>query len=211
MNSPVRLTIIGDGSSDRCLEPIVQWILDQRYRHLPYTMQYASNLPPVREGLRKRIIAATKLFPCEILIIHRDAERTTLLERTDEIKHEANGIDEPYVPAIPVRMIEAWLLLDEDAIRRAANNPNGTSALDIPTHHQWEKLPDPKETLFTLLRTATGLNNRRLNKFNVYEARIRLSKLIQNFEQLRSLEAFQIFEEQLTTIMNNVIAVRQNT
>ncbi len=36
------------------------------------------------------------------------------------------------VPIVPVTMTEAWLLFDERAIRRAADNPAGENSLQLP-------------------------------------------------------------------------------
>ncbi len=56
---------------------------------------------------------------------------------------------------VPVRMQEPWLLFDEQAIRWAAGNPGGKTALALPRLTQLESLPDPKETLYGLLVTAS--------------------------------------------------------
>lgn len=48
------------------------------------------------------------------------------------------------VPVIPGRMTEAWLRLDEAAIRRVAGNPNGRTKLGLPKLHEVESVADPK-------------------------------------------------------------------
>lgn len=210
MVRPLRYTVLGDGSSDQCLVPIVQWIVDQQYGQTPYAVEYAASkhLPSPGVGLRKRILAAARIYPCDILIVHRDAERQPLAARIAEVMREVEGTTQKCVAAVPVRMTESWLMVDECAIRRAANNPNGTVELDMPPEHRWESLADPKDKLFDLLRTATELNARRLAKFNVYEARARLPGLVSDYIRLRTLTAFREFEKQLLAMTAEVMLAR---
>jgi hypothetical protein len=53
----------------------------------------------------------------------------------------------PHVPVIPIRMTEAWLLLDEAEIRRVAGSPNGKVSLGLPKAKDVESIPDPKAQL----------------------------------------------------------------
>jgi hypothetical protein len=148
---------------------------------------------------------ALKLFPCQILLVHRDAENRSRAERLQEIAGATENLtDSKLVSVIPVRMSEAWLLSDIAAIRRAANNPNGDEELEIPSRHQWETTPDPKARLFAALRKATGLNARRREKFDVYRARLRVAELTQEFSALRELEAFREFERELREALEAV-------
>ena len=67
-----------------------------------------------------------------------------------------------WLPVIPVRTTEAWLLLDEAAIRRVAGNPRGRQPLRLPRPSQVENVSDPKETLRNALADASGKQGRRL-------------------------------------------------
>ena len=106
----------------------------------------------------------------------------------------------PTVPVVPVRMTEAWLLFDENAIRWAASNPNGSDPLPIPMR-EVEDLPDPKDVLHEALRVASGLSGRRRQKFNVRDAVHRVGEYIDDFSPLRRLNAFQRLEEDLATAL----------
>jgi hypothetical protein len=101
------------------------------------------------------------------------------------------------VSIIPVRMTEAWLLIDEEAIRAAAGNPKGKVALDLPGLNKIESLPDPKEVLFTALRTASELPPGRLRKFDPQEKRHRITDLIDDLDRLRRLPSFADLEDQI--------------
>jgi hypothetical protein len=88
-------------------------------------------------------------------------------------------------------MTEAWLLVDESAIRAASGNPNGRHRIDMPDAGRIEKLPDPKSQLRQLLDAASNLPQRRRINFN--SARQRVSELLQ-YELLRELDSFRRFE-----------------
>lgn len=198
------ITLLADGSSDGCLAPIIEWTVRQNAPDLGFRLEIAcQHLPPLKDGLRSRITAALKLFPCQILLVHRDAEAMPRAARLAEILKESNGIVVPgLVPVVPVRMTEAWLLSDVAAIRRAANNPNGNEEISLAGN--WEALPDPKDTLFRALRSATGLGARRRERFDVHRARLRVAQLTDQFERLREIESFREFERDLGNALENI-------
>jgi len=103
-------------------------------------------LPPARAGLTERVRGALELFPADLLFVHRDADREPTATRRDEIRKavEIATPNQATVPVVPVRMTEAWLLIDEPAIRSAAGNPRGTMALDLPKLGAIEGTADPK-------------------------------------------------------------------
>lgn len=71
----------------------------------------------------------------------------------------------PTVAVVPIRMTEAWLLLDEGRIRRVAGNPNGRTDLGLPRLSDVESVADPKRLLQGALISASGLQGHRLRKF----------------------------------------------
>ncbi|NJO06769.1 MAG: DUF4276 family protein [Chloroflexaceae bacterium] len=140
-----------------------------------------------------------ELYPCDILFVHRDAEREPYQTRKDQIQQALCGMDSapPVVCVIPVRMTEAWLLFDEQAIRTASGNPNGRCVLQLPQLCRIETLPNPKKDLNNLLRTASELSNRRLQKQNIPQQVQRVAEFIDDFSPLRTLTAFQALEEDI--------------
>jgi hypothetical protein len=62
-------------------------------------------------------------------------------------------------------MTEAWLLLDEAAIRDVAGRPSGRVALDLPEPGDVERLDDPKGKLQEALLTAGETTGRRRKQF----------------------------------------------
>lgn len=72
--------------------------------------------------MSQRLLKLWRLFPSEILFIHRDAEREDPVKRIEEIESALDQVDvnmrfRHNIPVIPVRMSEAWLLISERAIR----------------------------------------------------------------------------------------------
>lgn len=100
----------------------------------------------------------------------------------------------PAICLIPVRMMEAWLLVDEVAIRRAAGNLTGRMPLGLLRVNRIEAIPDPKNVLFNALATASGCTGRRLAKLNFPALRYRVAELLSDHSQLRNLSAFRALE-----------------
>lgn len=84
----LRFTLVTDGSSDVVLLPILTWLL--RATGVVMALQPAwadtrrANLPR-RASLTDRLRAALDLFPCNLLFVHRDAEREPCERRVAEI------------------------------------------------------------------------------------------------------------------------------
>lgn len=103
----------------------------------------------------------------DVVFVHRDAEGQDPELRRSEIAAGAAtvGIRCPVVPVVPIRMTEAWLLLDESAIRRVAGKPLGRVALDLPTAREVERRAHPKELLADVLLRASETAGRRRQQF----------------------------------------------
>jgi hypothetical protein len=99
----------------------------------------------------------------DVVVVHRDADNSGTDTRLSEIEKAVQEVGQEFavVPVIPIRMTEAWLLLDERAIRQVAGNPNGRMALDLPTAREVERIADPKTHLRDCLLTASGAAGRR--------------------------------------------------
>ena len=200
----IRYTLLGDGPSDRRLTRVIDWVLG--------TATTASTagawadlrfLPQRPRGLRARVQSAVDYYPCDILFIHRDAERDTHASRKAEIAQATDPLDLPQtVHVIPVRMQEAWLLVDEAAIRKAAGNPRGRMRLDLPKVPQLESVSDPKAILTQALRDASGLSGRRLQRLDVGDAASRVADLISTFAPLRQLAAFRAMEQEVAAALS---------
>lgn len=192
----ITYTLITDGTSDKVLMPIINWILDQ-IDDLSYVPQYAEYSLKPSAGLLKRAETAIGIYECDVLFVHRDAEAMPLNNRIQEISAQLRPLAKPFIPIVPIRMTEAWLLVEEKAIRSAANNPNGRTKLGLPGIRELENLQDPKDVLFEKLRQASDLPPRRIQKFKPEQCRHRVAELISDFAPLRKMSSFQQFENDL--------------
>ncbi len=204
----IRYTLLSDGSSDRALIPILSWLLREHCRDVAIQSEWADlrRLPNKRRALAEKIQVALDLYPCDLLFIHRDAEKQPFELRVREIDSKVSTARKkvaipPSVRVIPIRMQEAWLLLDESAIRHAVGNPHGQQPLTLPSKSKLEALPDPKQFLYNLLKEASGLSGRRLARLQVNLCAQRVPEFIESFELLRQLSAFQRLESELKNVI----------
>ena len=201
----LRFTLVSDGSSDRCLMPILEWLLREVGRVKSVDARWADfSYGAKPRGLAERLDRALRLYPCDVLFVHRDAEKQSPALRYEEVAEalaEISGVSvPPAICVVPVRMQEAWLLFDESAIRNAAGNPNGRDELALPKLSAIESIPDPKAVLHGLLRQACGLSGRRLKNFAVAKAALLVTQYATDFSKLRALPAFDRLERDISTL-----------
>jgi hypothetical protein len=205
----IKYTLVCDGPTDAALIPILNWLLVNAGISVSFEGVWAdlrNYSSKARRTLPNKIIASIQLFPCELLFIHRDAERIGYQLRKSEIDRAIEYTQRrtnilPSICVIPVRMTEAWLLFNESAIRRAAGNPNGTMHLDIPRLSDLEKLPDPKNNLIDIITIASGLPQRRINSLSFPNCIRQIPEYINDFSPLRSLPAFGSLERDIKDII----------
>ena len=186
-------TLLPEGTSDRALLPILTWILGEHVSKSTSVRPAFVDAGRLPRGATKtpcdRLRSAVDVYPCHILFIHRDADNSSWDDRKSEIERwneEAAPLndDVTVVPVIPIRTTEAWLLIDEVAIRRAAGNPNGTVELNLPKTHELEGVADPKQLLFDALAIASELTERRRKKFDRNNARVSIGSLMSEMPRL---------------------------
>ncbi len=201
---------MGEGSSDAPLADIVAALLLERGLDLRISRPDLAMLNPlaVGKGLAARITAGMRLLEDqpEVLIVHRDVDRADVVSRREEIRAaaEAAGCVCPCLAVLPIRMTEAWLLLDEPAIRFVAGNPRGRADLGLPKWHEVERVADPKALLRSALLAAAETTGRRrerdagrfesnrrqlLERLDVHGPVSRLSSWAHLIEQLDRLAA----------------------
>ncbi len=208
--STLRFTLVTDGPTDAVLLHPLRWLLITNGVMRPIEAAWADLRPFLKPPtqLADKIKSALDLYPCDLVFVHRDAEKEPREQRIAEIGHSMklaspDLVASPHVHVcvVPVRMTEAWFLFDEAKIRLAAGNPAGRSQLSLPPISKVESLPDPKETLRELLVQATELPPRRQKRFLPVKAFYRLAELIDDFSPLRQLSAFRQLEQELKTVI----------
>jgi len=204
----IKYTLIADGSSDKTLLSIIKWLLDDLYPKVPTQGILADfrGLPNPPKTLSQKLNLAKRYYPFDIVFVHRDAESInpkSIVQRQAEIQKEIGKSEYgKTVCIIPIKMMETWLLIDPEAIKKAAGNRNYAGKINLPALKKLEKENQPKKLLHELLLNASGLKGRNLRKFNVDKAVHLVSENIQNFGVLRELEAFSVFEKNLTAVLN---------
>ena len=199
--------MVVDGSSDAMLQYPLRWLLERVFPDRGINIEWYHEQYSQSASLQDRIIEALSTYDSNtIVFVHRDAEKMTYQKRRQEVEAAIEIAAKlyaklpPCVPVVPVRMTEAWLLIDEEAIRFEANNPNGTITLNLPSINKLSTLPDPKEALKELIIQATELSTRRLKKFRVHRAMHTVAEEIEDYSPLRSLSSFARLEEDIRNL-----------
>lgn len=167
----IHFLLVCEGPSDQGLVPHLEDIvISAGAEEVTGVAPDLRRLPnPVGATLADRIFAAITLEPtADLLFVHRDSDDPNSSPRFAEITNamDAIGGGHLYVGVVPVQATEAWLLLDETAIRRVARNPSGRQNLGLPRTRNVERVADPKGKLKEVLLTASGLTGRRRQKFS---------------------------------------------
>lgn len=164
----VRFLLVGEGATDLRLVPILRTVcVECGAAEASGIAPDLSRLPTrVGKTVRAQVEAALGLEPdANVVFVHRDADDRSSDRRRAEIGLGVSGVPVPVVPIVPIQETEAWLLLDESAIRYVAGNPKGRSPLDLPRPSQVESTASPKEVLQAALVAASELTGRRLDRF----------------------------------------------
>jgi hypothetical protein len=206
-----KYVLLADGSSDKTLIFIIDWLLRDLYPTYTFHGEFADfrhfKIPP--KTLQQRILTVKKMYELDLLFIHRDGEELIsdkeIIEKRKLEIEDALSIDlkDITIPIIPIKMMETWLLINENAIRKAAGNRNSRIALNIPPLNKLESIPQPKDLLKKIISDASELNGRNLKKLNLNQAIHNLAEYIEDYQSLRSLQSFQVFENDTSNILSN--------
>ena len=165
MVRPLRGIFIAEGSSDMPISDIVEGLFFEKGVQIHLSRPDFSILEKVGKDVRSKLVAGFALVGngVDLVVVHRDADNAGSDARRAEIRAAIDTFDiEPStVPVIPVRMTEAWLLLDEASIRLVAGNPRGRAQLGLPKLHEVESQADPKRMLADCLLRAADVSGRR--------------------------------------------------
>ena len=151
MSGQISYTVVADGGTDRLLVPIIDWTI---HRLDP-------EVDILEPEFEKRTSSVDEYFgsyiPTTMLVFaHRDAEGSSINHRLSEFDN-VSGV----VPIVPVRMSEAWLLIDGDAIAQAADS---RATVAVPRLNTLEQIADPKTELETPSVRGSGFPDRSSRK-----------------------------------------------
>ncbi|MEV6120851.1 hypothetical protein AB0M23_10030 [Streptomyces sp. NPDC052077] len=207
----LRILFLSEGSSDAGLVPHIEQIAvrldvpvvvsapDLSWLRRPVGREVSDKLRVVREELSDDF---------DLALLHRDADRSPAGSRRDEIHRSVESVwpGLRWVPVIPVRMLEARLLLDEAAIRQVAGNPKGRVGLALPHASAVEKVPDPKKTLKEAIAKASELKGRRLEALNKRfpHNRHRLLELLGQEGPVSDVPSWRAFVSELSAALESL-------
>ncbi|HEY0511655.1 MAG TPA: hypothetical protein VGH73_07115 [Thermoanaerobaculia bacterium] len=166
----IHFVLVGEGPSDEGLIPHLENLcIELGATEVTGTAPDFQRLEsPIRKTVIDKLQAALQLEPtANLFFVHRDADSKNPVPRYTEISTAAGICDlkASWVAVVPVQETEAWLLLDEAAIRSVAGHPRGRSPLGLPHPREVEEIAKPKERLKEVLVIASELSGRRLAKF----------------------------------------------
>jgi hypothetical protein len=209
----LRYTLLTDGSSDKTLMNIIKWTLDDIYPKLSCSGNFADIRslpnPPSSGDVLERIKTADKYYPFDILFYHRDAEKAEkdiIKKRKSEIFSKVDEqLASKIVCVVPVTMMETWLLINQEAIKKASGNRNYSDTISLPALSKLETIKDSKKELHHILKICSNLKGRREKTFNVHSVVHRVAEYIGDYSPLRQLSAFIEFENDLKTAVDNFL------
>ena len=207
-----RAIFLADGSSDEPLGEHLEVLCARRDLAVRVTTPDLRLLPrPPGHRVADRLQAILELGDVpDVLFVHRDAEGEDPERRLAEVAQAVTRISEglPAVAVVPVRMTEAWLLLDEQIIRDVAGRPNSTADLGLPPTSRVEAQLDPKSALKRALDVASGLAGRRRDRFRQRfgEHRRTLLQRLDIDGPVRQLKAWQALESTLDDLAARLAA-----
>jgi Domain of unknown function (DUF4276) len=166
MNSKLHTGLfLAEGSSDVPLADLVTQLFAERQVRVRLSQPDFTRLTKVDKDVRSKVSAGLLLADTDVdvIVVHRDADNAGHGARENEIARAVADLSSNarVVPVVPVRMTEAWLLLDEAAIRRVAGRPTGRTKLPLPKPHEVESIADPKRVLQQCLLAAADCTGRR--------------------------------------------------
>ncbi len=204
----MELALIAEGTSDKVLIHPIRWLCNDIQPNWSYEIEpiIFDNISP-KPDLSAKVEIILRQNRHQIILVHRDQDTMTRLNRTMEIENavqsarlKANSAAVfTCIPIIPVQMTEAWFLIDEAAIKNVAGFRNNRASLSLPTLRQLEGVPDPKALLYDKIRTASGHTGRKLKKVRPQQIIHTLADVIEDYSPLDQLSAFQSLRHALTT------------
>jgi len=163
--------------------------------------------------------AARRSAGYHALIIHADADHPTperaMEERIrpgfEQVRNAQERVCDKLVPIIPVRMTEAWMLVDSEALRMVIGVSADTQMLALPTRpRQVESDLDPKQTFRQAVQNALVHRSRRRRRIDLGAIYEPLARQI-NMERLNEVPAYQQFVSDMTDTLIDLHLAERST
>ncbi|MEZ5586278.1 MAG: hypothetical protein R3E46_04320 [Sedimenticolaceae bacterium] len=216
MPTKIEFVFVGEGPTDKALIPHIESLC------IKYGADEVRGIAPdlswfpekVGKKVSDQVRVALQLEPrVDAVFIHRDSDSRDPSDRKSEIESELVkiGVDKPCVKVIPIQEIEAWLLVDEQAIRDVADNPRGGVPVCIPKLKDIENTASPKEVLMKAIQEASDTSGKRLRDIKrSFGSRRRI--LIERLDingPICNLESWKTLESDISTLVNGLVGTNQ--
>lgn len=185
----LRVGIIAEDESDiKTSDELLRKIASKNYQIKPVVAHGCGQI--VRKVLKWCELLDDR--GCRALIVLHDLDEKVQVELRRKLEDELRDCPiARWVVVIPVREIEAWLLADHEAIRKALNLRVAISRISNP-----ESIMDPKKKLGQLVYEKSGKRVRYVN--TIHNARIAAKCEV---AQLRRCASFIPFLNFATTVL----------
>ncbi len=221
----LRLAVYVEGNSDESFLPALikrtaEWVLGQSGNSVTVDVRdpkviKLSSTPAARD--RAILEVARVAHSYHALIVHSDADKRTQSKALKERYQpgynlvlqakEQDKLCQHLLPIIPVRMIEAWMLVDYEALREVIGTEVKESDLHLPRKaKQVEALPDPKQIFNEVIRRAVADRSMRQRAKIIKSVNTLFEPLGRtiSLERLNEVPAFQVFVRDLSATLTKL-------
>ena len=202
-------TLVREGTSDEGLVPHLRELLVRAGLDevIGSVRDYSG---PITERL---LSLAAEARMVDIAFVHWDADKRVDRDRRAHIAAAVAAtpaLTSIVVPVIPIQELEAWLLLDEAAIRTVVGKPSCRVPLGLPRLKRVEETASPKEVLQgALLAASETTGRRRRDERRAFSTRRRtLLERLDIDGPVRQLTAWQRLEADVASAVSELLARR---
>lgn len=167
-----------------------------------------------RGSLEQAILQASReARGYDALIIHNDADNRTFEQARRErfepglaLVRQApeEEVCSNLVPVIPIRMTEAWMLVDFDAMCEVLGTSLSSAELGIPARAVlFEDITDPKSTLSEVIRNINATRSRHRQMINLSAKYELLARRI-DLQRMTYVPSYKKFVDELTEVLEKL-------
>lgn len=141
------------------------------------------------------------IFGITILCVHVDTDnnsyenvfRNKITPALSAIENAENDICKVIVPVVPVKMTEAWMLVDKTLFKREIGTTKTDQELDI--YKEPEQYADPKSTIEKVIRIALQERTRRHRKeLTISDLYLSMGQSI-SIDKLKQIPSYNKFQD----------------
>ncbi|MGN6245738.1 MAG: hypothetical protein ACTHQ3_18975 [Motilibacteraceae bacterium] len=205
MNEVLTFAFLREGTSDDGLLPHLRELIVRAGASatIGSSRDYRGSM---EDRLRQVLDEGTNV---DLVFVHRDADGSSPSPRRDEVRRAAQAVGlTAVVSVVPVQELEAWLLVDEAAIRGVVGKPSGRDQLSLPTIRAIEQTASPKEILKRACLTASETTGRRREreKREFPQRRRNLLERLDIDGPVRSLPSWRQLEDDIDSAVIEVLS-----